>query len=629
VTGAAPTFVSQARDNRPEPRTPFDFALNRLLDDLFEAEPVWSTRIGHHAFDDRWPDPSEAGRTSRLAMLRHHRARLQALAEADLTPDERIDRGITLEAIDAAEFNEAELRESAWDPLSYVYLAGSGLFSILAREYAPWEHRAAAFLGRLRGLPQLLEASAGALTGLPGRPVSLLHTETALGQLSGISDLIDQGIAESHRRAEESGANSDFASLASAMEDEGARAKQAVEKFRRMLRDEIAPRAQGSGRLGPELFQAKLRHALSSDLPYTELEQRARRDYDLVRAELLRLSRDAWAEWVPGQNMPDAETMSSQAAADDATIRRVLDAIGREHRQPSELLEWCTAEVRRIEAFCRERSLIGLPDDPLQLTWTPVFMRAYGRAFLESPGPLDKGLSSYFWITPPDDSAGPAAVESYLREDNDRMLRLLSIHEGVPGHYLQLAYANRTPNLARSVFGSGMFAEGWAVYVTQVILDLGYGDFEPALMLNHWKFYLRAITNTIMDIAIHTAGMTEQEAMELMVGGGFQEEDEARAKWLRAQLTSTQLSTYYLGSLEMWDLEVEARRRAADGAGVGPGAGPEQRIAGGLGETPGFDYRGHLESVISYGSPPIKWVGRILFPADAVVRAEAGARAGT
>ena len=610
---SSPSFVSQARDNRPDPRTPFDFALNRFLDDLFEAVPVWATRIGFHAFDDRWPDASESGRTARLAMLRHHRARLQALAEEQLSPAERIDRGITLEAIDAAEFSEAELREAAWDPLSYVYLAGTGFFSILARDFAPWEHRGAALLGRMLGLQQLLESAADALTGLPGRPVSLLHTQTALAQLSGISDLVDQGIAEARRRAGESPANSEYASLADAMESDGATAKRAVDEFARRLRDDIAPRAEGWGQLGPQMFQGKLRHTLASDLSYADLEKRARTDYDLVRAEMLRLARAAWVDWLPGKTLPDVESMGTQQAADDATIREVLDAISREHRQPSELLDWCRAEVGRIEDFCRAGNVIGLPDEPLQLTWTPVFMRAYGRAFLESPGPLDKGLPSYFWITPPEESADPSAVESYLREDNDRMLRLLSIHEGVPGHYLQLAWANRTPNLARAVFGSGMFAEGWAVYVTQVMMDLGYGEFEPALLLNHWKFYLRSITNTIMDVAIHTSGMTEQEAMELMVRGGFQEEDEARAKWLRARLTSTQLSTYYLGSIEMWDIDVAARRKAATDAGADEDAVPPQRIAGGIGTTPGFDYRTHLESVISHGSPPIKWVGRILF----------------
>ncbi len=591
-------FVNQTADNRPEPRTAFDHALHKLLDDWFAAQPTWATAIGFHAFDDRWPDPTDAGRTARLAMLRHHRARLQTLSDAELTPSERIDRGITLDAIDAAEFHDAELREGAWDPLSYVYTAGAGFFNILAREYAPWRHRGTAFVGRVQSLPAFLSAAADALTGLSNRPVSELHVTTALGQLGGIADLIDQGVAEANGRA------TDEPDIANALAEQAPRAKQAVDEFARRLRDEIAPRAQGEGRLGGELFGQKLRHTLSSDMPYAELQRQAEADYEKVRAEILRLARDSWSEWLPGQVMP---------SDDQEMTRQVLDAIARVHRQPNELIDWCREEVTRIEEFCRANNVIGLPDDPLQITWTPVFMRAYGRAFLESPGPLDKGLSSYFWITPPDESLGPDAVESYLREDNDRMLKLLCIHEGVPGHYLQLAWSNRTPSLARAVFQNGMFAEGWAVYVTQVLMDLGYGDHEPALMLTHWKFYLRAVINTLIDIGIHTGGMSEEQVLDLMVNGGFQEEDEARAKWLRARLTSTQLCTYYTGSLEMWNLEIEARRRAATGAGESPDTLPEQRIVGGLGETPGFDYRSHLESVISHGTPPIRWVGRILF----------------
>ena len=608
MSDSALQFSSLAKDNRPEPRTAFARALNRLLDDLFEASPVWATRIGFHAYDDRWPDATEAGRSARLAMLRHHRARLQALPEAELTPDERIDRGITQEQIDSAEFQEAELREDAWDPLSYVYLAGSGFFTLLARDFAPWQHRGSAFLGRMRGLGELLEGAAAALTGMPGRPVSLLHTQTALAQLSGVTDLIDQGVAEAERRAAEHGATSMDRDLARAMAEESPEARAAVDGFRRRLRDEIAPRADGDGRLGPDLFAQKLSHTLASGLSYQELVERARRDYVLVRAEMLRLAREAWPAWLATETMPAGD----DEEVGDEIIRRVLDAVSRVHHQPHELLDAAKEEVHQIEEFCREYNVIGLPDDPMQITWTPVFMRAYGGAFLESPGVLDKGLASYFWITPLNESATPEVVESYMREENDQMLKLLAIHEGVPGHYLQLSWANRTPELARGVFGSGMFAEGWAVYVTQVMMDLGYGNHDPALLLNHWKFYLRAITNALMDVAIHTEGMTEEQAMSLMVDGGFQEQTEATAKWLRARLTSTQLCTYYLGSIEMWGMEVAARQRAAVAAGRSAESVPAQRIAGGFGWTPDFDYRAHLESVISHGNPPIKWVSQIL-----------------
>jgi uncharacterized protein (DUF885 family) len=210
------------------------------------------------------------------------------------------------------------------------------------------------------------------------------------------------------------------------------------------------------------------------------------------------------------------------------------------------------------------------------------------------PGPLDRGLSSFFAITPMPDDWTDAQRESYLREDNNRMLRLLTIHEAVPGHYLQLAYSNRCPSIVRAIFQSGVFAEGWAVYVTQVMMDVGYGAEDPALMLVHWKFYLRAITNTLMDIAIHTGNMEREEAMRLMVEQGFQEESEASAKWDRARLSSTQLCEYFLGYTEMADLEREARNRAAE--------------AGTL-----FRWRPFLESVLAHGTPPTPVIRDILF----------------
>jgi uncharacterized protein (DUF885 family) len=174
------------------------------------------------------------------------------------------------------------------------------------------------------------------------------------------------------------------------------------------------------------------------------------------------------------------------------------------------------------------------------------------------------------------------------------MLRLLTIHEAVPGHYLQLTYSNLCPSLVRSVFQSGVFAEGWAVYVTQVMMDVGYGADDPALMMVHWKFYLRSITNALMDLRIHAGTMDEGEAMRLMVEGGFQEEGEALNKWDRARLSSTQLCEYFSGAIGMTQLEAEARRRAEA-------------------EGREFVWRPFLESVLAHGSPPLPVIREILF----------------
>ncbi len=372
------------------------------------------------------------------------------------------------------------------------------------------------------------------------------------------------------------------------------------------LRDVVLPASDGEGRLGPELFAAKMRHTMrSEELTPDRILEAAERDYAAVRAEMVRIAGELWERWCPGQPRPDGE---------GALVRGVLDAVAAEHPQADDLLDFCREENVRIEAFCAERDLIGLAEEPLEIRWTPVFLRAFGGAMLSSPGPLDKGQKAFFSITPMPDDWTEEQRESNLREDNDRMLRLLTIHEAVPGHYLQGVYANRCPSLVRSIFASGLFAEGWAVYVTQVMMDVGYGADDPALLLTHWKFYLRAVINAIIDVRIHTRGMTGEEAVALMVDGGFQEESEARAKFDRARLSSTQLSTYFAGSMEMWEIELEMRRRAAIASGDPRGAGaiPDPKVVGGFGETPGFVYRRHLESVIGHGSPPTSLLKRIL-----------------
>jgi hypothetical protein len=335
------------------------------------------------------------------------------------------------------------------------------------------------------------------------------------------------------------------------------------------------------------------------------IRERAQREYTAVRSEMIRIAREIAPDWLGDGPIP---------TADADVVRAVLDAVAVEHPKADGLLDFCRAELGRIEAFCRERDLVALADEPLEIGWTPVFLRAFGGAMLSSPGPLERGQKAIFSITPIPDDWTAEQAESSLREDNARMLRLLTIHEAVPGHYLQGVYANRCPSIARALFGSGVFAEGWAVYVTQVMMDAGYGADDPALMLTHWKYYLRCVVNALIDVGIHTAGMTEDEAVSLMIDGAFQEEAQARAKYNRARLSSTQLSTYFVGSLAFWDLEDEVRRRLAAAAHSTAEFAevPTPRVVGGYGETPGFVYREHLEACMNHGTPPMPLLRRLL-----------------
>lgn len=580
--------------------TAFDDLAARFLDDLFAADPVAATLVGDHRFDGRWPDTSERGRLERLALYERWTAAFEGLDDAALTPDERIDRQLVLGELARYRFSEAELRDDAWDALGWVYLIGGGLHPLVARDFAPLTTRLQAFAARLEGVPAIIADAQAVLGSHPTRSVSRLHARVAGERIGGVAALGDEAVA-----AAEAADDPAVTALLPRLRAANAAAKAVLGGIGRHLRTEVAVTATGAPELGRDLFAAKLRYTLDDpDVTPEAILERAEREYAAVRAEMIRISRAVWPQWCGDRALP---------ASEGELVRAVLDATSLEHPRAEDLVDVCRGLVADVEAFCREHDVIGLTGEPLEVQWTPEFLRSFAGAMLDGPGPLDSGQKAFFSITPARPEWSPDEVESWLREFNDRQLRLLTIHEAVPGHYLQGAYANQSGgSIVRRVFGSGLFAEGWAVYVTQVMLDRGYAGDDLALWLQHWKFYLRAVVNTILDVRIHCFGMTSEEAVALMVDGAFQELSEAQAKDERARLTATQLATYFVGSMGCWDIEDEARRRAAEAAGAGRHAVPVPTLVGGYPATPGFDERAHLEAVVSHGAPPIPLLRRIL-----------------
>jgi uncharacterized protein (DUF885 family) len=555
--------------------TAFSDLVSQFLAEAFRLDPTLATNAGNHDHDGRWPDLSSAGVNERLAFAMRWRERLAG--HEDLDPDDGIDRDRLVLILDAVAFQD-ELAEDTWDPMLWVYRLGDGLFTLVSREFAPPATRLESFAGRLEGIPTVVAAAKERLGSTVDVPVGRFQTDIALMNLAGVEDLIGEGLALADALAADPGVQDVRPRLDAAADA----ARTAVADLRDHLRDAVLPRSEGEGRLGRERFDAKLRHTFSDPAVTADsILAEAEAQYAVVRAEMVRIATELWPTWRGSDALP---------ATDGEIVRGVLDALAIDHPPAADLLDACRAELTRIEAFCRERNVIGLTDEPLQIQWTPRFLRNFAGAMLHSPGPFDKGQKAFFSITPPDDAWPPERVESMLREHNRRQLTLLTIHEAVPGHYLEGVYANRVDRPARSVFRDGVFAEGWAVYITEVMLNLGFDADDPALWLSHWKYYLRAITNAIIDVKIHVHGMTREEAVELMVEGGFQEESEARSKFDRARLSSTQLSTYFIGCRGMQALETEARRRSADG----------------------FDYRAYLESVISQGGLPLPLLRRAL-----------------
>jgi uncharacterized protein (DUF885 family) len=251
---------------------------------------------------------------------------------------------------------------------------------------------------------------------------------------------------------------------------------------------------------------------------------------------------------------------------------------------------YCQKVVSEATDYVKKRDLVTVPQKPLDVIVMPAFKRGTGIAYCDSPGPLEQNGKTFFAVEPTPKDWTKSRRESFFREYNNYMIRDLTAHEAMPGHYLQLAHSNqfKAPTMVRAIFQSGSFIEGWAVYTEQMMAEAGYGGAE--VKMQQLKMRLRVICNAILDQSIHAGTMSEKEAMDLMMKEGFQQEGEAVAKWKRARLTSAQLSTYFVGATEHLDLREKARAKA--------GAS--------------FDLKKYHDQVLSYGSPPVKYVRELM-----------------
>jgi uncharacterized protein (DUF885 family) len=353
------------------------------------------------------------------------------------------------------------------------------------------------------------------------------------------------------------------------------------------LEHTLVPAAKGYFRLGPELYDAKLAFALNSPLSRQEIRTRAQAAVTETRAQMYQLATTVLAGRPGAPATPASPTPDDQQAA----IQAALDIAATDHPSPDEVVEAARAALARATDFVRARDLISLPVAPVRVIVMPEFKRGVAVAYCDPPGPLDKGLATFYAVSPLPKDWSPAKAESFLREYSRRAIADITTHEAMPGHYVQLAHSNAFPSILRSVLWSGVFVEGWAVYGESMMAQEGFQDGDPLYRLVVLKTKLRSITNAILDQAMHVDGLRREEAMALMTKVAFQEEGEAAGKWIRASVSSAQLSSYFVGSEEHWDMRREAERRW--------GAG--------------FSLKRYHDAVLAFGSPPARFVRAEMF----------------
>lgn len=543
----------------------FEQLANNYLEKILEMNPEFATDQGDHRFDNLWNDYSSEGIQEGLQVDRAYLDSLNAINLKTLSETNRIDYQILKHQIKYNIFATDTLREYEWNPR--VYNFGGGIYSLIARDFAPLKDRLQSVKERLQGIGAIIEA---AKTNLKNPPK--IYTETAIlqngGNISLVTTDLDKFLDEVPELKDE------FKPI-----QENAVAE--IKAYGKWLEDDLLPKSTGEFRIGDEKFRKKLAYALDSDITKEELLHSAEKDLEKTQDALYETALPLYQEYFPKKN---------NTGNKKKVIKGVLDKLAEDHPTNETIIDLAKKTTKTTTQFVREHNLVTVPDEPIKIIVMPEFMRGVAVAYCMPSGPLEKNKETFYVISPTPKDWTSKRVESFFREYNNYMLEDLTIHEAMPGHYLQLAHSNqfKAPTLIRSIFWSGPFVEGWATYAEQFMVENGYGG--PEVKMQQLKMRLRLLINSIIDQKIHTAGMTEQEAMDLMMNEGFQEEGEAAGKWRRACLSSTQLSTYYVGNMEMNDI----RNRY------------EAKMGGEI------DLKTLHDTMLSFGSPAAKYVKQLM-----------------
>src|SRR5215470_7294380 len=545
------------------------------LEGLLERQPEWATGVGEHRHDDRLTVGTAAHyeQTSRWAG-----DRLAGLAGIDtgrMSLQHGVDAQILANQLTRLRFMTDELREHEWNPM--VANPGRAIYNLLARDFAPLADRLRSAARRLAMLPESLAAARSVLGPMPE-----IHIETALTQFAGTERLLTGEL----RRAA-----SDVPGASRDLDDVLPGALEAIAGHTRWLEERLAiGRRDGfrDPRLGAELFARKLTLVLDTELPVEQIVARAEAALAQAGEELVA----AAAEYTGAA--PGAAGAAGTGSGGPGTVRAALDAFAADAPDDTTILGFVRDAFVAQREFVAARDLVTVFDDPLEVIAMPEIDRGVAVAYCDSPGPLETAtLATFIAVSPTPEDWAPGRVRSFYREYNRHMVHNLMVHEAMPGHALQLEHSNRFAGATkvRAAWRSGSFVEGWAVYAEQVMGAHGYpGAGNPvALRTQRLKSRLRTIINAIMDARVHCDGMTQEQAMALMTGPGYQEEGEAAGKWRRVLLTSAQLSTYYVGFTEVSQLAADLRRA-----------------------RPGWPERQLHDAMLAHASPPARHLRTLL-----------------
>ncbi len=591
LTGAlaAQTPVSSSDSSAKFARLSEEF-----IHETLALSPSAASQAGYHshvdgktgktiALDALLDDVSPSGIAEQRRAYEHWRHRfhtetpLASLGVEDAADWRLIDDQIALNLLDYD-----RIQSYRHNPTVYVELLGSALFQPLTDDYAAEDVRVGDVLSRIAAIPRFLDQARSQL--IDADPIFI---KVAVEENDGNVDLVQSTVAASIPAGSK---------LKTRYDQVAPPAVAALKSFSGWLKDELAKhKTDRTWRLGKELYAAKFRLVMQTPVTPEQVLADAENELKKTRAEMLELALPMHKQYFPDHD--DHANLAGEER-ENTIIGEVLKKISDDHPRRDDLMQTVKDDLGGIRQFIIDKKIVSLKSrDNLKVIATPPYMRGiYSVGGFHGAPPLDPNAEAEYWVTPIDPKTPDDKAESRLREYNNWVLNWLSIHEALPGHYVQAEHANDiqplSRRLTRGLFGNGAYVEGWAEYIAQVMMKQGFANNDPRYRLSYLKVWLRAVGNAILDVRMQTMGMTDEQAMSFMMNDAFQTRAEAEGKLQRAKLSSTQLPTYYVGTSDWWRL-----RHAYESA-----KGKE------------FTLAEFHDRALDLGALPVPWLADILLP---------------
>jgi uncharacterized protein (DUF885 family) len=556
-----------------EAQQAFDQFSADFIEAMLAHSPEWAIYQGRYENAGEVTLPTPSQRAANLDFLSVWLEALRVFNPEELSVNQRPDYALLENVLSSRIWYQQEFRGWQWNPASYN--VARTIAVLLNTEFAPLEERLRVVMSRLDDVPSYYDAARQNID----RP-TLEHLELAIIQSRGAFSVLNEGLLDRVRGSGLSATEkAEFEQLLSGAE---AAIRGWIDHLM-TLSEQWAERDDvRSFRIGEALYEQKFAYDIQSTFTARELYERALAEKERLLVEMDGITVDLWSKYFADRPMPNDRFERIGALIDHLSDRHVA-------------LEDFVPEIRRqiplLADFVRENDLLFQdPEKPLVVRETPEYMRGTGAiASVSSPGPFNPTADTYYNITPLE-HYGPEAAASYLREYNHWILQILNIHEAIPGHYTQLLHSNLSPSLVKSLFGNGAMVEGWAVYSERMMLEEGWGDYEPELWLMHGKWLLRVVHNAILDYEVQVLGRGRDEIIAMLQTEAFQEVSEATQKWRRATLSQVQLTSYYTGYAEIYALRESMKAERGED----------------------FNLKDWHNQFLSYGSAPVPVIAELM-----------------